>query len=215
MPSYVTRILTELPFANIIGGPLKAAIEAQALAARSTLEFIQLMGFTNTNLAELNPTITNNSIPSTPAAFGATRTITFTYTVHDDDGAGGSREVSLTVPILTILPIPYLRIDEMTIDFTAKITEETKKDYSGTTNVDFSYGGGATIGGGTPAWILPVNVGFKGSLSTKHSSTSSRSSRYQTEATMNVHVRAVQDDMPGGLAKVLHLLEQAVTATNV
>lgn len=206
MPSYVTRILTELPFANIIGGPMKAAIEAQALAARSTLEFIQLMGFTNQNLATLNPSATNSAI-APDAGFGDTRTITFTYVVHDDEETTtGVRNVSLTVPILTILPIPYLRIDEMTIDFMVKITEETKKDFTANTSTDFSTSGGA----GLPAWFGAANIGFKGSLSGKHSSTSSRSSRYQTEATMNVHVRAVQDDMPGGLAKVLQLLENAV-----
>ncbi|MFN0200534.1 MAG: DUF2589 domain-containing protein [Bacteroidia bacterium] len=211
MPGYVTRILTELPFANIIGGPLKAAIEAQALAARSTLEFIQLMGFNETNLNVLTPTPSTGTTNAASVSMGEIRTITFTYVAHDDEETTGTRNVSLTVPILTILPIPYLRIDEMTIDFMVKITEETKKDFTANNTVDFSYSGGAGIGN-MPAWVMPVNVGFKGSLSAKHSSTSSRSSRYQTEATMNVHVRAVQDDMPAGLAKVLGILENAVRA---
>src|SRR3712207_2572008 len=35
-----TSALQAIPFGNLIGGPLKAAIEAQALAAQSTAEFI-------------------------------------------------------------------------------------------------------------------------------------------------------------------------------
>ena len=37
--------LRQIPFSSLIGGPLTAAIEAQALAARSSIEFIQKVGF--------------------------------------------------------------------------------------------------------------------------------------------------------------------------
>jgi len=37
--------LQSLPFKNIIGGPLTAAIEAQALAAETTVRFIERIGF--------------------------------------------------------------------------------------------------------------------------------------------------------------------------
>ena len=43
--SIVTRTLRSLPFGRIIGGPMTAAIEAQALAARSTIDFIKSVGF--------------------------------------------------------------------------------------------------------------------------------------------------------------------------
>jgi hypothetical protein len=39
--SYVNNTLKNVPFENIIGGPLKAAINAQSIAARSTVDFIQ------------------------------------------------------------------------------------------------------------------------------------------------------------------------------
>ena len=37
--------LQSLPFKNIIGGPLTAAIDAQALAAETTVRFIERIGF--------------------------------------------------------------------------------------------------------------------------------------------------------------------------
>ena len=37
--------LSQIPFAHLIGSPMKAAIEAQALAAQTTVEFIQKVGF--------------------------------------------------------------------------------------------------------------------------------------------------------------------------
>ena len=39
-----TNALQAIPFGTIIGGPLKACIEAQALAAQTTWEFIQNVG---------------------------------------------------------------------------------------------------------------------------------------------------------------------------
>ena len=45
MSGYVNNALTNLPFHNIIGGPLEAAIKAQAMAANTTVEFIKAVGF--------------------------------------------------------------------------------------------------------------------------------------------------------------------------
>lgn len=48
-PSQVaTSALQAIPFGSIIGGPLKACIEAQAMAAQTSWQFIQEVGL-NTN----------------------------------------------------------------------------------------------------------------------------------------------------------------------
>ena len=228
--SYVTSILTQLPFGNIIGGPLKAAIEAQALAARATIEFIREVGFTPATETDSNSstTLVSNSMFDTEdvgssgskrvkreSNFGEIRNVTFTYRTQTEQvatatagtaNANPEREVSLTVPLLTIVPIPYLRIDEMTIDFMVKVTEEVRNTQKRQDDTAFQAG----ANGGFKSWWHPVTVDFNTSLSTKHSSTGTSSSRYSTEATMNVHVRAVQDAMPAGLAKVLSILETAI-----
>jgi Protein of unknown function (DUF2589) len=221
--SYATSILTQLPFGNIIGGPMKAAIEAQAISARATVDFIREVGFTpavDNNALVDNDLLAVESVGSKKrakpeASFGEIRTVTFTYRTANEQTSGApanttttnpDREVSLTVPLLTIVPIPYLRIDEMTIDFMVKITEEVRNTQK--TEDDTAFQAGAN--GGFKSWWNPVTVDFNTSLSTKHSSTGTSSSRYSTEATMNVHVRAVQDAMPAGLAKVLSILEAAI-----
>ena len=43
--SRAVQELRQIPFAHLIGAPLKAAIEAQALAAQSTVDFIHKVGF--------------------------------------------------------------------------------------------------------------------------------------------------------------------------
>jgi hypothetical protein len=197
--AYATDTLTNIPFGAVIGGPLKAAIEAQALAARTTVDFIQAVGFEPvTN----DPFVDPNTAPKT-------RYVTFKYEITREDGE--TDEASLRVPVLTIIPIPFIRMDEMSIDFVAKISEqmvntETRQQESGSTQSH-----SASISSNW--WWVKGSYGFNGSYSTKQSSTSSSASRYQTEYTMNVHLRAVQDDMPAGLNRMLQILETTIKET--
>jgi Protein of unknown function (DUF2589) len=208
---YVTRALTQLPFGNIIGGPMKAAIEAQALAARSTIEFIQTVGFEQQNDDALFPSIdaASGKVSDTNSSFGKVRTVTFEYQQQNVNGT--ETKATLTVPLLTIVPIPFLRIDEMTIDFMAKMTEEYKHKNSTNTNLDIAVNSNFQY----KAFWSPVSANFNVAVSSKHSASSENSSRFSTEATMSVHVRAVQDSMPGGMAKILQILENAIKSPPV
>lgn len=192
--SRATQELQSIPFRHLIGAPLNAAIEAQAEAAQVTVDFIQRVGFTNPQ---------GDTPPGAPAKefnFGDVRTLTFQYEKVGADGKPA--KVSLTVPILSVVPVPYIRIDDMTIDFTAKIneieTQETKTALSASAEVSGSYS----------SWLSPVRVGFKASMS--YNRNTSSSSKFEKEYQMHVTVRAVQDEMPAGLAKVLQILEKII-----
>lgn len=192
--TYANRVLGSVPFGYVIGSPMTAAVEAQALAAQSSIEFIRQVGFDG------------NTNDQNSGTFGNVRQVTFSYETADDDAVAGTRSVSLTVPLLTIVPIPYLRIDDMTIDFTSKITEEMVRDTStsSTTQAD------ASLSASYKSFYSPVKVGFKASISHKHSSSAATSNRYKTEHTININVRAVQDDIPAGMNRVLDILESSI-----
>ncbi len=195
--SYANRILGSIPYGRLIGGPMTAAVEAQAQAAQTSIDFIRSVGFTKA------PPAAGES--EDEQEFGDVRMVSFTYKSRNAEGA--LDDITLTVPILTIVPIPYLRIDDMTIDFTSKITEEMVREtnkigeISSDTELDASY----------KSFLSPVKVGLKASISTKHSSSKSTSNRYKTEHTININVRAVQDDIPGGMGRILDLFETAIT----
>lgn len=90
-PSQVaTSALQAIPFGSIIGGPLKACVEAQALAAKTTWEFIQNVGI-NVNPETGEKTAVN---------------VSFSF-------IQGGRLVQLNIPLLTIVPIPYIAIREV------------------------------------------------------------------------------------------------------
>lgn len=174
-----------LPMEQIIGGPLQSVITAQALAASTTAEFIQTVGLTSNGNGD--------------GAMTA-RTVAFSFDRERPkaDGSGTEHEtVNLNVPLLTIVPIPFIRVKEATIDFEAKVSSNSLSTR------DTSFGVDASASGGF--WGVKFSVKASYSQQTKQSETVNKS------ATLTMHVDAVQDEMPGGLAKVLDLLETAIT----
>lgn len=188
--SYANKILGSIPYGTLIGAPMTAAVEAQALAAQTSVDFIRSIGFEATD---------------DTTSFGPVRQVEFTYSQRDVE-SGLDRTVTLNVPLLTIVPIPYLRIDDMTIDFTSKITEEMIRNTERNSSTQLD----ASLSIDYKQFLSPVKVGFKASVSHKHSSSASTSNRYKTEHTININVRAVQDDIPAGMNRVLDILESAI-----
>ena len=138
---YANHVLRAIPFGTLIGAPMRAAVEAQALAAQSTVDFIREVGFLPAE-DDQDPFFPANDTDRRPvnADVGEVRNVVFKYTTTNttEDGSTDTRDVSLTVPILTIVPIPFLRIQEMTIDFSSKITEEFRRKDTKATNVNFN-----------------------------------------------------------------------------
>jgi len=175
----VVNELAAIPFGTLIGGPLNAAIEAQTRAARTTVDFIKAVGFDEENKVEY---------------------ITFSYRT----GPKQDDQAHLEVPLLSIVPIPFLRIENMDIHFKASLSQsmETKETESSLTAGEVK----ATAGGG----FFGVKAEMSASVSSKKDSSATRDSRYSVEYTMDINVHAVQDDIPAGLAKVLGLLNESM-----
>lgn len=178
--------LQNIPFGNLIGGPMVAAIQAQSMAAMTTVEFIEKIGFDQ---------------PSSAGAARPVKNVTFSYNKTDDSGA--EKTFQLTVPILAIVPIPHLRIEELNIDFTAKLTDMIELSDQTTSSLNVSADASAKWGWG--------RASIRASYSRTHNQSSKSSEN--SEYTMNVRVRATQSEVPGGLAKVLDMLEAAIKET--
>ena len=151
--------LQTLPFESLIGGPLSAAIDAQAKAATSSVNFIRAIGFDDK---------------------GAVQNISFKATKDGNDS-------TITVPLLTIVPIPFIRIDDMTIDFKASITSSKEEDQKTAESKSKSLSVSAS------AKYFFFSAKLEGSISSKKDSESTKSSKYSVETTIDVHVHAVPD----------------------
>lgn len=189
--------LKQIPFSHLIGSPLKAAIEAQALAAQSTIEFIQKVGFKQ----ELDAPDMVFKNPTQDADAGELRNVTFEYKKTDENNS--EQNFKLVVPLLSITPIPYIRIEEMTIDFKAKLTDSIVRKTD--TNFELS----SQVSGSYGAFWSPVKVDARVSATFKTSTSAQANST--REYSMDIHVRAVQDAMPAGLSKILDILEDAIS----
>ncbi|NET76248.1 DUF2589 domain-containing protein [Okeania sp. SIO1F9] len=184
-----TAQLGSIPFGNIIGGPLVAAVEAQSQAARSTVEFIESVGLTAVENDEQS-----------------VQNITFKYSSGSTDGETTYK--TFQVPLLTIVPIPYIRIDDMTIQFKANISAETETEETTalTTETDVS----TSIQAKSRWGPAKVKAKFNAAFSAKKDSSSAANSKYAVEYTMDISLHAVQDDMPAGMQKVLTILNDSI-----
>lgn len=185
--------LSSIDFQSMIGGPLCAVVEAQAQSAMSTINFIKTVGFkpgdsTGDPLADSNT--------------GDPINVEFKYKkeMPKPDGTTEIKDATLTVPILTIVPIPYLRVEETTIDFIAKITATEYRNVDTSMKIDASLE--------AKAGFLFASAKLKTSFSYQRNTR--EGNNVSRDYSLQVKVRAVQEEIPGGMAKVLNLLESAI-----
>ncbi|MCZ8228460.1 DUF2589 domain-containing protein [Flavobacterium sp.] len=192
--------LNSLDFSVYIGGPLQAAVQAQNAASMAQVNFIQSIGFEEgaspTDPKKLRYVDFNykKSVPNPNYDPDPTKANDPGNTKFDD------KEVEIKVPFLTMLSIPSIRIEEMTIDFNAKLTSTETK------SVSSEFAASAELG------INYKIVNFKASASYKR--TSVTGSNVEKTYNLGVHVRAVNDEIPAGLDRILTMLEDSITSVN-
>ncbi len=145
------------------------------------------------------------SLTATVAApvSGTTALLTVTLSSHLPSVPAVYQEMKFSVPILSMLPIPFIKVDIITIDFNAKINSmETQSESS-----DFAIAGSLEVRQRWPSGSAKLNV----SCSYKKSTASSAS--IERTYSMAIHVQASQDEMPAGMEKLLSLLETAMIST--
>lgn len=189
-PSQVaTSALQAIPFGSMIGGPLKACIEAQAMAAQTSWQFIQEVGL-NTN-------------PQT----GEKEAVNVSFQFMQN-----GRMAQLNVPLLTIVPIPYIAVHSIDINFKANISASSSSVSEQTTSEAVDAGADITAKVGWGPFSVQANM--KANYSSKKDSKATQNSQYSVEYTMDIAVKAGQDSMPAGLAKVLELLGSSLDVTD-
>jgi hypothetical protein len=208
--------LRALPLEHIIGSPLVAAIKAQGLAANSAVDFIKEVGLkpraleVDEDFNDLDDTSGNDTQPGFEATyvnFKFDRVLEEEVVTEPAAGAPPGTPPTkttrfsvvpskLTVPLLAMVPIPYIRISDMTIDFefqikdikTRESTSERKRSYK------------ARVGG----WFWRATV--KGSYCNR------KVNKRETDrsTTLKITVNAVQDQIPEGLGRILDILNESI-----
>lgn len=181
--------LQGIPFKNLIGGPLSACIQAQNDAAMTSINFIN-----NVCLNEDKETGEKSAIY-----------VSFSFIQN-------GRKVVINVPLIAIVPIPYIAINSIDINFKATVNgvecesnEDTySEEYKRDTNTKSQKRRGFFLNKNKKE--TKINTSF----STKRDSKSTQDSKFSVEATIDVAVHAGQESMSAGMAKILEMLGAAM-----
>lgn len=177
----IAQQFAELPMGALIGGPLKAIIEAQTAAAVATADFIKNIGFKE------GPDKVKEAVM-----------VSFKYQqpIQGSDGTVSMTPAQIDAPLLAIMPIPCLLVSEARIAFQMTVTQSecSEKATEGSAELGFEAGWG---------W---GKVKVSGKISHKESQTR----KTDTSAKYDVEVKAAQAPVPEGLHRILDIFADAV-----
>lgn len=165
----------KIPLEFIIATPLLTAIQAHKEAARSTLDFIKELKDSTTEFAVNVKEI-------------------------DDKGKETSVVKKISVPLISIVKVPSLNFDSMSISFNYSIQQVHKTTASS---------GGALQGEIKSSGILSKFIGasFSGSLEKKSNNEMSSSRSGNLEIKINIS----ESPMPAGLQKIIDAMVAGIS----
>ena len=169
----ISEQFSGLPMRDLIGSPLAAAADASINLANSTADFINRVGFDKD---------------------GNVRNVAFKYEKisKNEDGTLNLDAMKVDVPMLAIVPIPNLQVDEVNVLFDMEVKQSEKSDNA----LDLSAAASAKLNLG----LFSVNVSGSVSVHQNNTRSSDNSAKY------HVDVRAANHGIPEGLARVLDMM---------
>lgn len=190
----LANVLSSLPMDTLIATPLVKACEAQRQLAEVTKEFILDMGLNNVGTEELP------KYEAVDVKFTAKK---------------GNKNIEITAPILSMVNVPSLQIQDVYIDFdcevdmmdvqTSQVQSATSTDFSNNFKTSASFKAGWLWGKARVNTSYESAYKVKTSLSTKNTS----SSTMNTKAKYSFHIKA-KNEHPAGLEKLLDILHDCV-----
>ncbi len=181
-----------LDMANLIGGPLKAACDAQMMMAAATAKFIEDVGLEAPD---------KNGVRKV-----RTTSFSFTRAATDENGNGiGQEQVSMEVPVLSVVKVPTLGVDEVDVTFDMEVKSSTSSESSSDKKGELEANAGLKVG------PFHMDVKIKGSISCHEKNT--RSSDNSAKYHVKVHARDF--GTPEGLSRMLDVLATASTPTAI
>lgn len=154
-------LLQELDFNRILGAPLSACVNAQEEAAQATLQYLNEVVFTQAgdNDSSLEPV-----------------TVSFYF-----ESAGQVHRI--VMPLLLIVPVPYLQIDRVDLTFQATVTESRMNHDTRKLSLKAKYS--------APGDSAEVSKETK--------------AEYMNKRCIDINLSVTSADMPMGISKLLEI----------
>lgn len=165
---------------DLISGPLVATIDADTISARRYLNYLYELAFESYN--------------SQTGEVGNLRNLQLKYKCMD---SGVMKEQKVSIPLLTLVPLPLLQVKEADFDFDIQIIDAISADRNATFSLTNKQDEEAETNDG---------VKLRVTMAPSSGTVEERSSRNRNlTANMKVKVKMQQADMPGGLSNLLFL----------
>lgn len=165
---------------DLISGPLVATIDADSMSTRRYLQYFYELAFESYNRKT--------------GEAGKLRMLEFTYSEQEN---GTSKQKCVSIPLLTLVPLPLLQIKEADFDFDIQIIDALSADKNSTFSLK---------GKDDSDDSVPEGIKLRASLAASNiEGNMEKKARQGLAANMKVKVKMQQADMPGGLSNLLSL----------
>jgi hypothetical protein len=169
----MAEMLGGLPMNELIGAPLVSVVSAQRDLAHVMIDYVNDIGYDETDktaarMLKFNiqkPVISDDSITTT--------------------------NVTIQAPVLGLLPIPALLVDNVTIDFQMEVTASTENKSSTSAEASVSASG--------KVWGCKYSVSGKVAASKENTRSTNQTAKYQ------VHVAATQQPQTECMGKLMDM----------
>lgn len=120
----VTTITTQISdLKNIIAAPLVATVQADVYAAVAFVKFIEEYGFEKSDTISTRITDKGFDVNEDTSHLGKLKMVTFYYDYEViEDGKPVVRMVRVTIPFLSLVPLPLLQVNDAEYRFDIRIT---------------------------------------------------------------------------------------------
>ncbi len=167
---------TALELGQLVGAQVSALVEAELEASEETWRFIEQVGFRKNQKGELQ-----------------LQMVAFDMLRRDTDGK--ERVHTIQIPVITLVPLPLLTIEEANVDFDLNVVDVTEAKAATETKA----------GTGIPKLVDRK----RHKLVTNLARTTKQDT--QTAADLKVSVRMAQSDLPVGIQQLLNAAELGIT----
>ncbi len=193
-------VLPAVDLAELFAMPLTALIEADAQAAKTFVDFIKAYGFERPQ-------------GSSEEEFGKLKMVSFSYTRI---GANGLPQTfNIEIPVILLIPLPALAINDATMKFEVEIFAIVKRDPA----IGDALREGRVPLRHQPVSRRPLQLKVRMARSpTRMTSSASEDKDYaevKSRTAMQVEVKLRQSDLPEGILQMLNLTAQGTQDTEL
>lgn len=198
-----------IDFRDLIAAPLIATIEADFTASQRFVEFMLEYGMEQVS-DEHTPNIAID--PQTGKPFGRLKMVTFWYT-QANPKTGEDDYFRVQVPLLSLIPLPLLQIEQADFDFNIRLFSEIEYKSDAAGQKGALENGVKSVEEKAKNSELGELKGFKARLSPSAGRSEDSKTFSSLDSNMKVTVQMKQADLPVGLAGLMTVFNTTTFVT--